>query len=131
VAVSAGRDSPQRDPGTGHVRGAARGDRPPARARGGARIDAALAALPAAAAPRALERPPAVYRPEADLVPAPPRGRREPCAPRRLGPAGIRCLALGRLLGAGAGSRAFQAEGLPSRPERTRTPAFRQCPLIA
>ena len=86
------------------------------RGRGSAGLDARLAALPAAAPIRARS----LHRSKTEVVSPEALGRRSEAEIRQHRPAGIRPLALGRLLDAGPRGRIFQAPGLCARAARAR-----------
>ena len=114
LAVSAGRHQPRRASRGGAVPRVTGGDRVAAVGRGSAGLDARLAALSPAAPVRA--RP--LHRSKAALVSAEADQRRVRIALRRLRPAGVRPLAVGGLLDAGARGRLFQAARLHTRSAR-------------
>ena len=127
MAISARRGQPGRARRGGAISRAHRGDRPQERARRGAGVDPRLAALPLAAPIRARS----LHRAEAAMVSVEADRRRCPVPLRQHGPAGIRSLAMGRLLDAGARGRVFQAPGIRPRAARTREADFPERPAAA
>ncbi len=86
----------------------------------GAGLDARMAALSAAAPIRA--RP--LHRPEATMVSLETHRRRSQVALRQHRPTGVRSVAVGGLLDAGARGRVFQAPRLRARTARARQPGL-------